>query len=364
MPPSRVLGVYVTIKSGAMFDPRSLAGLLRHHQGVFQNLSHVEDALNARFVGMEEQIHGLILAVASGEPMLLIGPPGCAKSRLVRAFCGVVGLIDEDHPEAKNDDYFEYLLTPFTEPGELFGFYDIAELYKGEQGKGLVRDDQGMLQHSRVVFLDEVFNASSAVLNSLLSIMNEGFFHDRGERTRVRLRNLFAATNSVPETAALRAFYDRFLLRADVTNLAAGERFPQTLHKLVEAGWRETYAHHPKQEALVNLIDQLDHFRQHVRHLTDHQYLVPKNDDPFFRNLAQLVAHAREYELSAMSNRRIIKLTYVMLVHRLYRAVRDGDEDGLAFGEPELHLVRRYGLDHRRDVRAVRHMERLVEPME
>ena len=351
------------IKFRLMFDPRSLSGLLRHHEHVFQNLSHVEDALNARFVGMEEQIHGLVLAVASGEPMLLVGPPGCAKSRLVRAFCGVVGLIDEDRPEAKSDDYFEYLLTPFTEPGELFGFYDIAELYKGAEGKGLVRDDAGMLQHCRVVFLDEVFNASSAVLNSLLSIMNEGFFHDRGKHTRVRLRNLFAATNYVPETAALRAFYDRFLLRCDVTNLAAGERFPQKLHRLVEAGWRETYSHHPKQETLVQLIDQLDLFRQHVRQLTDQRYLVPKSDDPFFRNLAQLVAHAREYELSAMSNRRIIKLTHVMLVHRLYRAVRDGASDGMSFGEPELHLVRRYALDHVHDARAVAHMERLVEPM-
>lgn len=347
-----------------MFDPRNLSGLLQHHEAVFQNLSHVEDALNARFVGMEEQIHGLVLAVASGEPMLLVGPPGCAKSRLVRAFCGVVGLVDEDQPEVKSDDYFEYLLTPFTEPGELFGFYDIAELYKGEQGRGLVRDDTGMLQHARVVFLDEVFNASSAILNSLLSIMNEGFFHDRGQHHRVRLRNLFAATNNVPETAALRAFYDRFLLRCDVTNLAAGDRFPQNLHKLVQAGWRETYAHHPMQGSLVNLLDQLDVFRQHVRQLTDHQYLVPQNEGPFFRNLAQLIAHAREYDLSSMSNRRIIKLTHVMLVHRLYRAVREGDSDGMSFGEPELHLVRRFALDHVRDVQAVRHMERLVEPME
>ncbi len=258
-----------------MFEPRVLNGLVQHHEAVFQNLSHVEDTLNARFVGMEEQIRGLILAVASGEPLLLVGPPGCAKSRLVRAFCGVVGLIDEDHPEAQSDDYFEYLLTPFTEPGELFGFYDIAELYKGEQGKGLVRDDAGMLQHARVVFLDEVFNATSAILNSLLSIINEGFFHDRGARHQVRLRNLFAATNSVPETAALRAFYDRFLLRCDVSNLAAGERFPRELHKLVEAGWKETYAHHPKQETATQLLDQLEHFRRHVRQLTDRQYLVP-----------------------------------------------------------------------------------------
>lgn len=346
-----------------MFVPNVLSGLLQHHQEVFQNLSNVEDALNARFVGMEEQTRGLVLAVASGEPLLLIGPPGCGKSRLVRAFCGVVGLIDESRPEQPNDDYFEYLLTPFTEPGELFGFYDIAELYKGEKGQGLVRDDTGMLQHARVVFLDEVFNASSAILNSLLSIMNEGFFHDRGQRLPVRLEILFAASNHVPETSTLRAFYDRFLLRCDVTNVAAGDRFPRDLHKLVEAGWRETYAHHLKQEALVHLPEQLERFRQHLRQLTEHQYLAPRDDGPFFRNLAQLVAHAREYELSSMSNRRIIKMTYVMLVHRLYRAVRDSESGDLTIGEPELHLLRRYALDQVRDHQALLHMERLVEPL-
>lgn len=349
-----------------MFVPQTLSALLRHHREAFENLSHVEDALNVRFVGMEEQIRCLVLAVASGEPMLLVGPPGCGKSRLVRAFCGIIGLLDEDRPDMKSDDYFEYLLTPFTEPGELFGFYDIAELYKGERGKGLVRDETGMLQHARVVFLDEVFNASSAILNSLLSIMNEGVFHDRGERSQVRLESLVAATNNVPDTAALRAFYDRFLLRCEVHNVAAGDRLPRQLHRLVEAGWRETYAHHPHRDALGQLLEQLARFREHVRQLTDKEYLVPQNDSPFFRNLAQLVAHAREYELSAMSNRRIIKMTYVMLVHRLFRAVKNGetDEGGeLAFGEDELHLLRRYSLDHVRDFQAVRHMERLIEPM-
>ncbi len=64
-----------------------------------------------------------------------------------------------------------------------------------------------------------------------------------------------------------------------------------------------------------------------------------------------------------MSNRRIIKLTHVMLVHRLYRAVRDADSGDMGFGEPELHLLRRFALDHTRDLRAVRQMERLAEPM-
>ena len=147
--------------------------------------------------------------------MLLIGPPGTVKSRLIRAFCELIGLMDES--DSNNRDYFEYLLTPFTEPGELFGYYDISKATKGT----LERMDKGMIQHARVVYLDEVFNGSSAILNSILAFMNERIFHDRGERKPVALQCLFAATNRIPETPVLSAFFDRFLLRCKVENVRA-----------------------------------------------------------------------------------------------------------------------------------------------
>ena len=104
-----------------MFNPGVIRQLAKDHYQTFMKLQAVEKRLKARFADMDEVVDALILSVTSGEPLLLVGPPGTGKSRLIRAFCGLTGLLDEDDPGAKeNGDYFEYLRTPFTEPGELF----------------------------------------------------------------------------------------------------------------------------------------------------------------------------------------------------------------------------------------------------
>jgi MoxR-like ATPase len=349
-----------------MFKPEVLAELLRVHGKTFRMLGWVEQHLNERFVDLEDQIHALVLSVASGEPLLLIGPPGTAKSRLIRAFCGAIGLIDENRLDASDESqesgaYFEYLLTPFTEPGELFGFFDIARLH---HDKVLTRQDEGMLQNAKVVFLDEIFNASSAILNTLLAIVNERIFHDRGRRQAVQLRCLFAASNSIPETPELRAFFDRFLLRCDIENVgSSSQELPQSLHRLVSKGWRETYGSHQRFEPLERLLDSLALFREDVRKLVSNDSLVSTEaDDRFFGNIAQLVQLARDYDLSEMSNRRIIKMTYIMLVNRLYRAsLAQQVTTPLRLGKEEIDLLPRYLLD-RKDEEPVRRMERLVYP--
>ncbi len=349
-----------------MFKPDVMTELLKAHSNAFRALGWVEQHLNERFLDMEEQVRALVLAVASGEPLLMVGPPGTAKSRLIRAFCGAIGLIDEDRlstaATTADNAYFEYLLTPFTEPGELYGFFDIARLH---HERVLKRHDEGMLQHATVVFLDEVFNASSAILNSLLAIINEGIFHDRGERRPVRMRCLFAATNSVPETPELNAFFDRFLLRCEIDNVrSARHDLPQALHGLVRKGWRETFGHRQPKEKMVRLLDALQNFRDDVRaKTTEGEILSDELNEQFFGNLAQLVQLARDYDLSEMSNRRVIKMTFVMLVHRLYRAALSSEEKEswkqLALGKEEMDLLPRYFLD-RKDDDPVLKMERRV----
>ncbi len=342
-----------------MLRHEALIKLLTAYKPVLEELAVIEQQLNQRFLDMEEQILALILAVASGEPLLFIGPPGTAKSRLIRAFCGTIGLIDENRLGAERDQeeegYFEYLLTPFTEPGELFGFFDIAKLQHGGE---LQRQEQGMLQQAEVVFLDEVFNASSALLNSLLSVMNERIFHDRGRRKGVRLRCLFAATNQVPETAELRAFFDRFLLRCRIGSVT-GDRpaFPVELHRLLEKGWPETYGSHPRRPR-SELLTQLEQLRESVRMLTETGLLVPAWHETLYKNLAYRIYTARDYDLSEMSNRRVIKMVFVMMVHRLYRAAKDGDSSDLSLGKLELDLVHRYFLD-RFDEEPISKMARL-----
>ena len=327
-----------------MFTPGVIRQLAKDHYQTFMKLQAVEKRLKARFADMDEVVDALILSVTSGEPLLLVGPPGTGKSRLIRAFCGLTGLLDEDDPGAKeNGDYFEYLLTPFTEPGELFGFYDISAAM---EKKELVRMEKGMMQHAKVVYLDEVFNGSSAILNSLLAFMNERVFHDRNRRVGVALQCLFAATNHVPESPELRAIFDRFLLRCHLWNAIAK---PKAIEQLLHKGWRETYSHHPKTEIFHDLFKRLEVFRLHIKKFTDSQLLIMAEKNTFFyKGLAQHVEAARSYELSEMSNRRLVKMIHVMLIHRVYQAACSGEfkhRKDIELGADQLALLPRYFLD-------------------
>ncbi|CAM2068568.1 AAA family ATPase [Sulfidibacter corallicola] len=323
-----------------MFDPRVLTALRQAGDQAFRQLTLVEDELNRRFADSEDAVSALMLAVASGEPLLLIGPPGTGKSRLIRAFCGLTGLLDETDPARDHPDYFEYLLTPFTEPSELFGFYDIPRAMKGE----LVRIDSGMMQHAIVVYLDEVFNGSSAILNSILAFLNERVFHDRGMRHPVRLECLLAATNQIPEAPELRAVFDRFTLRCQLRNIEAR---PESLGTLLRKGWTETYSRHRALPDCADLFARVANFRGVMTRMTSEGLLVPESNHPFYRSLAQMVQQARQYDLSEMSNRRLVKMVHIMVMHRLYRATRAEEplDAALSLGSEQLTLIPRYFLD-------------------
>ncbi|MEW6049060.1 MAG: AAA family ATPase, partial [Bacillota bacterium] len=150
----------------------------------------------------EEVAEGVVLALVARQHVLLLGPPGTAKS----------ALIEFAARQVSGASYFRWLLTKFTTPEELFGPVSLEAL----QCDSYRRRTDGKLPEAHVAFVDEVFKASSAVLNALLSIMNERVFFNDGEPVRVPLVSLFAASNELPgvdEEAALRALADRFLLR-------------------------------------------------------------------------------------------------------------------------------------------------------
>lgn len=166
-------------------------------------INRFRTSLGRFFVKKQELIDLMCVAAIAEEPLLLVGPPGTAKSDLVLKFKEAIGL-DED-------DYFEYMLTRFTEPSEIIGPIDIGRLREGNY----VRRVQGKLPTARLAFLDEIFKSNSAILNILLTIVNERKFYQDGVPVPVRLRVLFAATNEVPEQTELAALKDRFCLKAE-----------------------------------------------------------------------------------------------------------------------------------------------------
>lgn len=159
--------------------------------------------LGERFVRRDEELDLLTLCAAAQEPLLFVGPPGTAKSDMVVSFVASLGV-----PEG---EYFEYMLTRFTEPGEILGPVDIDALKQGR----FVRRTRARLPEARVAFLDEVFKGNSAILNTLLTLVNERKFYQDGVATPARLAMLFGATNDVPDAAELDALADRFVLKVE-----------------------------------------------------------------------------------------------------------------------------------------------------
>ncbi len=157
--------------------------------------------LSGGLLERDEQARALLLALLSGEHALLVGPPGTAKSELARRLHRLVG-----------GRWFERLLTRFTVPEELFGPLSLAALDEGRYE----RETAGYLPTADVAFLDEIFKANSAILNSLLGILNERIFDQGARRMTVPLACLVAASNEVPDDDTLWAFQDRFLFRCHV----------------------------------------------------------------------------------------------------------------------------------------------------
>jgi MoxR-like ATPase len=177
----------------------------------------VIDLLKQRFVDRGEVVDLIALALVAGEHLFLYGPPGTAKSALIRQFARTV-----------RGRYFEYMLTRFSEPNEIFGPIDLVKLREGT----VATVTSGMLPEAEFVFLDELFNANSAILNNLLTVLNERVYRRGAETHQLPMLSLFSASNHLPDDDALRALFDRFLLRCHVDNLRR-----ESVPRLLLAGW-------------------------------------------------------------------------------------------------------------------------------
>ncbi|HPM83375.1 MAG TPA: AAA family ATPase [Candidatus Anammoximicrobium sp.] len=237
------------------------------------------------FVGKDEIVDLLGVCLVAGENLFLHGPPGTAKSALV-----------QDLARRLDGSVFDYLLTRFTEPNELFGPFDIRKLREGD----LVTNTEGMLPEASFVFLDELLNANSAILNSLLMVLNERVFR-RGRETRaLPLVMVVGASNRLPEDDALGALFDRFLLRVRCDNVPS-----ERLQDVLTAGWKLDLRQHAPATAFR--VDD-------VRRLNS---LLAKTDlNPVRQAYVELV-HRLRYAGIVVSDRRAVKLQRLMAASAL-----------------------------------------------
>lgn len=183
-----------------------------------QRINKMCDTLKSYFIDKDEMINLMAVCTFAQEPLLFVGRPGTAKSDIVVKYCQALGLQD--------DDYFEYMLTKFTEPSEIIGPIDISELKEGKY----IRRTQGKLPSAKIVFLDEIFKSNSAILNTLLTIINERKFYQEGKPVKVPMTMLFAATNEVPEFSELDALKDRFTIKCESLSVREN-KFDQLIDK-------------------------------------------------------------------------------------------------------------------------------------
>ncbi len=155
--------------------------------------------LKASFLERDEIVDGLLCALLVGHHVLLLGPPGTAKSALVNTLTGSID----------GATCFSWLLTKFSTPEEIFGPISLAAL----QQDRVARITRGKLPEAHVAFLDEIFKSNSAILNALLTLVNERVFFNDGKAVPCPIQTLVAASNELPDGHELEALFDRFALR-------------------------------------------------------------------------------------------------------------------------------------------------------
>jgi len=248
--------------------------------------------LEQQFLGKEEIIRLLFISALAGEHMVMVGPPGTAKSAIVRAFAQVI--------DAR---FFDYLLTRFTEPNELFGPVDIQAFRQGTYRRRIDK----MLPEAEVVFLDEIFKANSAILNSLLTLVNARRFMHGTNIVRVPLISLFAASNEVPTDEALSAIFDRFLLRVRCDYLDS-YHFRGLLQKGIQLEVQQMADQHVgrKVATAAELLQLQRTFGQHIR-----------MSEEFLTTFKGLVFQIRS-EGIGLSDRRVVKLLKLFAASALF----------------------------------------------
>ncbi len=268
-----------------------------------KRINGLVESLGRYLIGRDEAVRMLALATAAGEPMLLLGPPGTAKSDLIFKFAQAIGVA--------SNDYFEYMITAFTEPSEIVGPVDINALRRDGVYKRIL---EGKLADAKVVFLDEIFNGNSAILNTLLTVMNEKKVYDAGKPRKLdKLIGFFAATNQIPEREELNALKDRFVIKVKLEPVQQ-----QDFDGLIAAGLRNERCRATGQTPWVDGSVGPEDFAA-VRNYVAAIAQADTGDFPRFPDSVHRTFRRIVFDLDALgvslSDREVIKLYRLILLH-------------------------------------------------
>lgn len=163
----------------------------------------LKKALNEKFLERSDLIDGMLVALLAKENLFMLGVPGTGKSAICEALC-----------KSLSGNYFSWLVSKFSTPEDIFGPISIESLKTGVY----TRITRGKLPEADIAFLDECYKGSSAILNTLLPVINERIFHNNGVHS-IPLQSLFAASNEIPQAEELAALHDRFALKFVVNKI-------------------------------------------------------------------------------------------------------------------------------------------------
>jgi MoxR-like ATPase len=266
-----------------------------------EKLKSIREELKQTFLERGDLIDGALSALLSSNHLLIIGPPGTAKSMLADELCRRI----------EGADYFQWLLTRFTTPEEIFGAVSLKALEHDDYRR--VTDHK--LPEAHIAFLDEIFKANSSILNAILTLINERLFHNGKTVVRVPLLTLFGASNELPEEEELTALYDRFLLRFIVNYIAEDFRFLRMLESQAQ----------PERTTLT--LQELNELQQAARALP-----IPAH---VYRGIADIRRELNKKNIQA-SDRRYRQSLALLQAHAFLEGEREVQEKDLFFLEHAL----------------------------
>lgn len=273
-------------------------------------IQNMRRSLKSYFVNKSDLIDLMITCMLGQEPILLVGKPGTAKSDLVVKFCQAMGV--------SGDDYFEYMLTKFTEPSEIVGPIDIQELKNGRY----LRKIGGKLPIARVAFLDEIFKSNSAILNTLLTVINERKFYQDGRPEPINMIMLFAATNEIPEFSELGALRDRFAIKVKSDSVSE-QNFDELIVKGLQNENYKSYNQKPwasicdiiEFEKLKFYIDTI--MQKNLEACDPSNYKDPYFSEELYTLFKRIIRTLSKEHKLEISDRKIIKLYKIIRIRAM-----------------------------------------------